>query len=260
MRPDPFKDAPSVVNGAIFIADSHYNPLGRTEVLGLLNAIGRKEIETPQLFLMGDISDLLIGAFAYSLERNRALIESIDAVAASGIETWYFEGNHDFALKGVFDERVKIVAKSNQPKHFKFNAERVWLLHGDYRVELRYEIYAAFMRTKIGLCLTNILSLNFCNNGLLKLIERRQFNKRLRYDIPDFKTRRVKKIGYLIDAANLTIEGHFHQNCRFTAKESGSEARESLYCNLASFACEKSYLRIQSGENGAILREEKWER
>jgi UDP-2,3-diacylglucosamine hydrolase len=259
MRPDRFDGAPNIASGAIFIADSHYNPLGRTEVAPLLEAIASGEIQTTQLFLMGDISDLLIGKFAYSRERNRALIDAINKIAQSKIDVWYFEGNHDFALKGVFDEKVKIVSKACQPKAFRFEDKRVWLLHGDYRVELRYAIYAAFMRTRIGLWLTHILSLNFVDNRLLKWIEKRQFNKRLKYDIPDFKTRRVKKISDLLSAANLTIEGHFHQNCRFMVEESSFAARASMYCNLASFACEKSYLRIQSEREGAVLREEKRE-
>lgn len=259
MRPDPFEGAPLILEGAIFVADSHYNPLGRTEVAPFLEAIASGEIKTPQLFLMGDISDLLIGKFAYSRARNEALIKTINKIAASQIEVWYFEGNHDFMLEGVFDERVKIAPKADQPKRFRFENQRVWLLHGDYRVELRYAIYAAFMRTRIGLWLAHIFSLNFLDNRLLKLIEKRQFNKRLKYDIPDFQSRRVKRIGDLLSAANLTIEGHFHQNCRFTVKASAFEARASTYCNLASFACEKSYVRIQSGREGAILREEKRE-
>ncbi|MDR2151826.1 MAG: hypothetical protein LBO72_03300 [Helicobacteraceae bacterium] len=258
MRPDRFKDAPDIAEGAIFIADSHYNPLGRTEVLTLLEAIANGEVRTRQLFLMGDISDLLIGKFAYSKERNRALIEAIDRIAASGIETWYFEGNHDFMLRGVFDPTVNIVAKGDQPKPFMFENKRVWLLHGDFRVELRYAIYAMFMRTRIGLWLTHALSLNFWDNRLLKSLEKRLFDKRLRYDIPDFKSRRVRQISDVICSADVTIEGHFHQNCRFNVRESALSAQRRLYCNIASFACEKSFLRIQS-EEGVVMREERWE-
>ncbi|MDR0664475.1 MAG: hypothetical protein LBF86_02990 [Helicobacteraceae bacterium] len=241
------------------MADSHYNPLGRTEVLAPLEAIARGDIQTRQLFLMGDISDLLIGKLAYSKERNKALIEAINKIAASGVETWYFEGNHDFMLRGALDRAIHIVEKRDQPKPFNFEGYRVWLLHGDFRVELRYAIYAAFMRTTIGLWLTHFFSLNFWDNRLLKSIERRQFTKRLKYDIPNFKRRRFQKIGDLICSADVTIEGHFHQNCRFSSRENPFAPRNCVYYNIASFACEKSFLRIQSNKEGVVLREEKLE-
>jgi UDP-2,3-diacylglucosamine hydrolase len=260
MRPDLFIGAPSIKSEAIFLADSHYNPLGREEVLPFLEAIGRGEVKTPQLFLMGDICDALIGKFRYCRARNKPIIDAIDAIAKSGAEVWYFEGNHDFALEGVFSEAVKIVKKSDQPKRFLFENERVWLLHGDYRVELRYAIYAAFIRTRIGLALTHLFSLNFWDDRLLKSMEKRLLKKRLQYDIADFQNKRIKKIADLIASSNMVIEGHFHQNCRYNVEESFFGGRRSLYCNLASFACEKSYLRIQSEENGAFLREERWER
>jgi UDP-2,3-diacylglucosamine hydrolase len=260
MRPDPFIGAPSIKSEAIFLADSHYNPLGRIEVLPFLEAIGRGEVKTPQLFLMGDICDALIGRFRYCRERNKPIIDAIDLIAKSGIEVWYFEGNHDFFLEGVFDKAVKIVKKSDQPKRFTFENKRVWLLHGDYRVELRYAIYAAFIRTRLGLVLSHIFSLNFWDNRLLKSMENRLLKKRLRYNIVDFQNARIKKIGDLIASSNVVMEGHFHQNCRYKVEESFFEGRRSLYCNLASFACEKSYLRIQSEEKGAFLREERWER
>ena len=45
---------------ALFIADSHY-PHHGDAFLDLLKKLERGEIETPQLFLMGDNFDLLFG-------------------------------------------------------------------------------------------------------------------------------------------------------------------------------------------------------
>ena len=50
----------SIEQGAIFVADAHY-PNHGDDFLKLLKKIDEGEIKTPQLFLVGDIFDLLFG-------------------------------------------------------------------------------------------------------------------------------------------------------------------------------------------------------
>jgi len=50
----------AIKENAIFIADSHY-PHHGDDFLTLLKKLDNKEIETQQLFLMGDNFDLLFG-------------------------------------------------------------------------------------------------------------------------------------------------------------------------------------------------------
>ena len=223
------------------LADAHYNPLGRTEVLEFFRAVISGAFKTDQLFLMGDIADLLIGTFAYCRDQNRELITLIDQIAQMNIEIWYFEGNHDFALNGVFDPRVHIVPKRDQPAAFTVNGKRAFLLHGDFRVELRYAIYAEIIRNKFGLMITHILSFNFINYWLFRAMQKRLMGKKLSYMIADFAKKRALKIADLCENADLVIEGHFHQNCGFAVANSS-------YYNLPSFACGKSFIQLESAQ------------
>lgn len=51
---------PSIKEGALFIADAHYPHHGNA-FLTLLQQLDNGNLQSPQLFLMGDIFDLLFG-------------------------------------------------------------------------------------------------------------------------------------------------------------------------------------------------------
>lgn len=245
------ENTPKILLGAIFIADAHYNPLGRTELIGFLEAIASGRVSPPQLFLMGDIADVLIGPFAYCRERNGPLIDAVNRIAGRGVEVWFFEGNHDFMLEGVFDPKVNIVPKTRQPALFDLGGKRALLLHGDFRVELRYALYAAIIRNPVGLWLIHLLTLNFWNNRMLKRMERGLQGKRLCYEIARFQAKRGGKLQDLARRADIVIEGHFHQNCSF-------KVGEMTYRNLPAFACAQRFVGIESVKEGISLSVKEW--
>lgn len=245
------ENTPKILPGAIFIADAHYNPLGRTELIGFLEAIASGRVSPPQLFLMGDIADVLIGPFAYCRERNKPLIDAVNRIAGRGVEVWFFEGNHDFMLEGVFGPKVHIVPKTRQPAPFDFDGKRALLLHGDFRVELRYAIYAAVIRNPIGLWLIHLLTLNFWKNRMLKKMERSLQAKKLCYRIEKFEQKRSGRLQDLAQRADILIEGHFHQAQRF---EIGSCAYE----NLPAFACGQRFGEVESTDKGVSLSVKEW--
>lgn len=236
---------PKIHSNAIFVADAHYNPCGRLDLIPFLQQV--LDERPPQLFLLGDISDLLIGAFSYTIEQNKRLIDLINAIAKSGVEVWYFEGNHDFMLDGVFESGVNVVAKSEQPKIFIYNDQKVALLHGDYSVELRYEIYAKVIRSKAGLMVVNLLSLNFLGNWLLKKIQKDLMHKKLDFVIENFFEKRKSVVEQFGANADVVIEGHFHQDVC-------DNFEYVYYQNLPAFAREKSFARVQSSQKNLHLK------
>jgi UDP-2,3-diacylglucosamine hydrolase len=238
MRRDPFVNTPDIAEGAIFVADSHYNPLGRTEILPLLRSIAAREIKTRQLFLMGDISDLLIGKFKFCREENRELIALIDRVAKNGTTVYYFEGNHDFFLDEVFDQKVIIIPKKDQPAEFLLNDRKILLLHGDFRVEFRYAVYAKAIRNPVGLFLFHLFSLNFVNFWLLKYMQKKLLAKQLAYNIENFQGKRTRSLCDLGEKSDMIVEGHFHQGCDF-------DCRGARYLNIAAYALEQSFVQIE---------------
>jgi len=78
----------------------------------------------------------------------------------------------------------------------------------------------------------NIISFNFINNWLFKLI----LSKKIRCDkMKEFIELAKMKINLYKDC-RLIIEGHYHQNERY-----------KHYINLPSLFCQNSYLKYQNG-------------
>ncbi|MDR0747924.1 MAG: hypothetical protein LBE89_08615 [Helicobacteraceae bacterium] len=238
MRRDLSSAPRSIKDGAIFLADAHFNPLGRREALTFLRALSEGEITSDQLFLLGDISDLLIGKFKFCRDENRELISLINLVAKNGTTVYYFEGNHDFFLDEVFDQDVIVIPKKDQPAEFFLNDRKVLLLHGDFRVEFRYAVYAKAIRNPVGLFLFHLLSLNFVNFWLLKYMQKRLMAKRLAYNIENFQKKRARALCDLGEKSDMIVEGHFHQGCDF-------DCGGARYINIAAFALEQSFVRIE---------------
>ncbi|EAI9968245.1 UDP-2,3-diacylglucosamine diphosphatase, partial [Campylobacter jejuni] len=86
------------------MADAHENEQ-RKEFWEFLQTLKKGKISTPQLILMGDIFDLLIGEISATHEFAKPYIELLEELALK-IEIIYLEGNHDFNLSCFF-KRVK---------------------------------------------------------------------------------------------------------------------------------------------------------
>ena len=77
---------------AIFIADAHYNKK-RTQLGDLLLKIKNDEIQTQQIFLMGDMFDFLSGEIDYFKCINYKITSLINDLSITH-EVLYLEGNH----------------------------------------------------------------------------------------------------------------------------------------------------------------------
>jgi len=208
-------------DGAVFVADSHYSKQNRDLYKLLLKF---QKNPPPQLFLVGDIFQLLLN-FPYLKTYNNEIIELINQLSES-TEIFYFEGNHDFCLKGVFNSKIKIL--------MELKKDGICINHGDIYIEDKiYKFYSKIVRKKIMLSVFNIISFNFINNWVFKKI----LNKKIRcHKIGEFKKLAKYKIKQYKNC-NLIIEGHYHQNKKY-----------KNYLNLPSLYCQKSYLEFQKSE------------
>jgi len=201
--------------GAIFIADAHYPNHKAQEFLKFLNDIKNKQIIAPQLFLVGDIFDLLVGNSSYLKDKFKFEILLLDEIAKN-IEVIYLEGNHDFYLKPLF-KNIKIISLQNQPLMLKNGNKTYAISHGDkYCVSFSYKIYTKIIRNPAVL---KILP-EFIAKKKLKDLSFKKICKKM----PDFKSR-VEEIlkNYNSDTV---IEGHYHQ-----------EKIIKNYISLPSFGC-----------------------
>ncbi len=234
----------------MLIADAHYSPQ-RSELLTLLEAIASGEWTPPQLILMGDVVDMLIGPLAYTRQINAPFIAAIDRIAGQGVEVIYLEGNHDFHLKGVFDPAVKVFARQQQPLMLRAGDWQVALLHGDYLAGWAYELYCRVVRSRVGLWLIHLLTLNFINNRFLRQMEQKLQRKELCLALEGFGERRVDEIQRVCPKADIILEGHFHQGVQV-------KSSQLHYENLPAFACGQSFLVVQSKQNGVLFQQRDW--
>jgi len=229
----------TIKDGAVFVADVHFNP-NRRDFLDFLVDIKNGKLETSQLFLMGDIFDFLAGEIDYFKTQNREVIELINELS-NKIEILYFEGNHDYNLASLFPN-VTVFKREMQPIAFLFDDKNVALAHGDIFTPLGYNIYTVIIRNHPLLVFLNKIDKN---NWLTKKIDFWLRGKTLSHifsNFEDFATQRLKTYRNNIDA-DIFIEGHFHQGRFFEDKEN-----KKVYYNLSSFAVDSSYLMIQKKE------------
>lgn len=228
-----------IKNGAIFVADVHFNP-NRDEFLQFLYEIKNGNLQTPQLFLMGDIFDFLAGEIEYFKTQNGEVIELINQLS-SFVEIFYFEGNHDYNLAKLFPN-AKVFQRETQPALFDWNDKKVALAHGDIFTPFGYNLYTAIIRNHPLLVFLNAIDKN---NWLTKKIDFWLRGKNLSHLFSNFEDFAIRRLGVYknnIDA-NIFIEGHFHQGRFYEDTE-----LQKLYLNLPSFGVEQSYMVVQKKE------------
>ena len=236
---------PKIENGAIFIADAHEDER-KNDFYLFLQQIESKKIETTQLFLMGDMFDLLIGKVEYSVNSYKRYIELIDQIALH-VEVYYFEGNHDFALENLF-KNVKIVPIQLQPMQFVLEDNTVvYLLHGDRYSGLVYSAYTKIIRSTTILSILNFFDKK-SNYGISKRVKNSQLRKKLCTKIENFEDIIGAKIPkYNPQQNSYIVEGHYHQNYMFRQNSVN-------YINLASFACNQSYFIVECSKHNKFTQ------
>jgi len=219
----------SIKENAIFIADSHY-PHHGDDFLKLLKKIEKKEIQTQQIFLMGDNFDLLFGHNDYIQTFAKEAIALLKKLSES-IEIHYFEGNHDFCLKDIFTN-MNVYDRDEQPIVFELNDKKVAISHGDkYATGFGYDFYCKVLRNKNTLTLLKPFEKTIINHRMKKLS-----GKHICHTFHGFE-KRVEAILENYKEVDLVIEGHFHQ-----AKVVGK------YISLPSQACQGKVAVLKEGE------------
>ncbi len=224
-----------IKEGAVFISDAHDNSK-RDGFYRFLQKIDSKEIDTSQLFLMGDMFDLLFGSVAYTVKKHQKEIDLLNRLSKD-TEIFYFEGNHDFNLKELFPN-IKVFPIEAQPVLFTIKDMQLFLSHGDKFGDTVHKLYTQIIRNKTVLKILNFTDMMF-GNFISEKLERDLSNKKICTEIENFKDLIEKKLSeYLIDKEAYVVEGHYHQNRSF-------EFKKVKYINLPSFACNQSYFIVQ---------------
>jgi UDP-2,3-diacylglucosamine hydrolase len=225
-----------IKNGAIFIADSHEDE-NKSDFYDFLKKIDSKELPTEQLFLMGDMFDLLVGKVEYGVKKYEKYIKLIDEIALH-VEVIYFEGNHDFGLNSLF-KNVMVIPLEKQPQYAKLEDDTVvYLSHGDKYADFIHTTYTKIIRSKCVLKVLNTIDI-ISKYTISKKIEQSQLRKNLCRKIDDFEEIISSKLHlYKAEKGSYIVEGHYHQCHQF-------EQNGINYLNLPSFACNQSYIIVE---------------
>lgn len=222
-----------IQNNAIFIADAHYNKK-RTQLEVLLLKIRNNEIQTKQIFLMGDIFDFLTAENEYFKYINYKIISMINELSITH-EVLYLEGNHDFNLRKIFPS-VNVISRDEQPFQSIEGDKEISIAHGDIFTPFLYNIFTFIIRNHYLMKFINFLDKN---DFLSKYVEEKLINKKICHkqnNFLGFVHNRIKSYNSLAPT-DLIIEGHFHQGYL-----------SDNYINIPSLACDNRYMVYQNNQ------------
>ncbi len=215
---------------ALFIADAHYPHHGEA-LMRLLRAIEAGSVVAPQLFLMGDIFDLLFGYNDYIRSFSQEAIDLLRAVAQK-VECHYFEGNHDFCLAPIFGDLMQVYAYTQQPRRFRYGEQIVGLSHGDrFDAGIAYTVYTKLLRNKTTLTLLRPWEKRIIDDRMQKLKQKKICKHYERFE------HKIARIMQHYGDVDKVIEGHFHQG-----------KNDGTYVSLPSLACQNAVGIAQNGE------------
>ena len=218
----------NLLDGAIFIADAHYNKNRqelKTFLLNLPDGIS-------QIYFMGDIFDFLACDINYFKTQNQELIDIINTLSLQ-YEIIYFEGNHDFNLSLLFPH-INIFTREEQPILFKNDETKYLFAHGDIGMGRGYELYINIIKNRAVQKFLNFIDIN---NWLTKKIDLWLQQKNIYHEFEDFEKLANSRLSiFSTYDFDFLIEGHFHQGKKY-----------KNYINLPTFS-NKHYLIFTKGE------------
>ena len=158
---------------------------------------------------MGDLFDFLFGVPRMDSGHAAGVLAAVNRLARRGVAVTYLEGNHDFHLGPLLDERVE---RWGGPGDAQLDGVRVHLAHGDeiQRRDLGYALLRPAVRSAPFAALFRLL-------GTGPLVWAGQRSARTSRDLRAGRSRnwRQEKIRYARQQATrgseLVVLGHSHQ-------------------------------------------------
>lgn len=214
-------DMVEIKEDALFVADAHYPHHGH-EFIELLHKLKNGEIATPQLFLMGDIFDLLFGYNDHIVTFCDEAVSLLQELSKT-IDIYYFEGNHDFCLKDLFTDMF-VFSREEQPVTMKLGKKLVSLSHGDkFDAGFGYGVYCKLLRNKTTLNILKPFEKKIIDHQMNRLPSKIICRK-----MSNFEKKVSTIMSHYPQDIDMVIEGHFHQAVKI-----------GKYVSLPSLACQK---------------------
>jgi UDP-2,3-diacylglucosamine hydrolase len=244
---------------SVFISDVHIKKDG-DEAFALfsrfVDAIN-KDDTIVNVYLLGDIIDLMVGPYEGYLEQYPMFFGLIKKMLINKKNIYFFEGNHDFHCREVIEkladqnsvESGKLIHISDFIIKEKFG-KSVYIGHGD-EIEIEnptYQIYKYFIMSRfIKLFLENIVKFEFVDSLGKMLSKRSRARNKKRYSTTDASSELIRnrfresaKRAMKTYQCDVLICGHSHVKDAYEA----SDRRE--YYNNGYFLKSRCYIEMSS--------------
>lgn len=115
--------------------------------LSFLKNINKSETQT--LFMVGDIFDLWVADHQCFIDTYKDIVDAVHALTKNKITVYYFEGNHDLYLKGLWEEKLGCKVIANE-LDITLDGLRFRIEHGDLAnpEDTSYLRYRAVLRSR----------------------------------------------------------------------------------------------------------------
>lgn len=129
------------------ISDIHIKMDGQNFEI-LMSFLSQDFNSDDEVFLLGDIFDLLIGPHKEYKEIYEKFFDKVDKLITDGIKIHYFEGNHDFHLERLLESHGIRIHK--EPFVSEYFGHKILFCHGDeiQLGNLSYKIYKNFIQSR----------------------------------------------------------------------------------------------------------------
>lgn len=133
---------------SLFISDLHLRPDQPELIEKTVQFLKQNSEGTEKLYILGDLFNTWLGDDIVPEEYQR-LINALQQLSTSGIETYLMVGNRDFMMGQDFAQRCgcKLL---NDPTVIDFDGKKVLLVHGDSLCtdDISYQRYRRWTRNK----------------------------------------------------------------------------------------------------------------
>ena len=229
----------------IFLADAHLIKPDDLNYQRLLLFLRDLEGETETLFIMGDLFDFWLGFPSNPFVQYEPVLDALQRLQRSGCRLVYFEGNHDFHLGAVFQNRLKAEIYT-APEIMSIHGKRFFLCHGDQinRSDYEYRLMRLLLHNRLAAAAVTWCppSLALQNRECLQHASRASYEKKnARWDyrtiIRSFAASLEKQ------GCDGLITGHFHLAFRETLQNS-----EFAIVSLGDWMEQFTYGEVAAGE------------
>ncbi len=151
---------------SVFFSDLHVTS-GQDERFELLKKFLTSDQTklSQQIFLLGDIFDLMIGPHGEYLEEYKDFFDILAQYIGQGKTIFYFQGNHDFHIHKLFEKfQNQYQLKNNviiidEPIILEVDNKKIYLAHGDELDidNIPYQRYKKIIRSSFAKFLANYI-------------------------------------------------------------------------------------------------------